>query len=388
MSAAILACLAFVAFSYAGYPVWLALRARWRPRPWHRQVIRPPVTVVIAAHNEERHIRTRLENLRQQEYPLERLSIVVASDGSTDRTPVLVHELAQQWRDLGVAIDLQCIALPGREGKCMALNRAMERVNTDIVVFTDARQTFEPHAIARLMENFADSGIGAASGRLRFRQGEGESAREISLGLYWRLETFVRHRQALTGSVMGVTGAIYAMRRELFRPLPANMLVDDLYTPLNVMAAGRRVVLDDRAVAWDEPTARGGDEYRRKVRTLTGVWQCAAFALGPSLPDLRLKLRFFAHKFSRLLVPWVLLLLLLLCLTSDQPGWRLFAVLQIAGYVAAAATPRVAVLRGSAVARAAHLFLLLNVAAGQSLIQALRGQHRQLWHRPVDRRQS
>lgn len=389
MTAAIIILIALVALSYAGYPAWLYLLSRVRQRPVRRARVSVPVTVVIAARNEAHRIEAKLENIRQQRGHGGNMDIVVVSDGSTDQTADLVRELSRQWRQEGTGPSLRCIELSTNMGKALALNEALRTAAGDVVVFADVRQMFEPDAIACLLENFGDPAIGAVSGQLRFRLSAEAAGKPLPLGLYWRLETSVRKMQAATGSVMGATGAIYAMRRELWRPLPGNMLVDDLYTPLQVIDAGKRVVFDQRAVAWDTVSGDGREEYRRKVRTLTGVWQC--------LPMFRKWLRegrvgvagrFFAHKLSRLLVPWALLLMPVLSIAHQGFYWNLFGVAQICGFLVAALVPHLPALARFGLFRTAHFFLLLNMAAGASLFHAIKGPGRHLWAPSSTRRPS
>lgn len=375
----------FIVFCYAGYVAWLAVLARVRPRPWRKAVAPRSATVVISAFNEAGRIVEKLENLRRQDYPASRLEIIVVSDGSSDGTDRAVTALAKRWAEEGCETGLKCISLSENHGKAVALNLALDRVTSEFVVFSDVRQLFDKSAISYLLQSFADPDVGAVSGELRFSSSEvGE--RGVPLGLYWRMETAIRKKQAETGSVMGVTGAIYAMRRELFRPLPEDMLVDDLYLPLQVIASGKRVVLDERALAWDQPPQRSQQEYRRKVRTLTGVWQCAPFLFrfaSGGRPGAAA--RFFAHKLSRLLAPWALIALFLLCTFSGKFLWQLFAALQLGAYGLALAAAAIVPLQRIGILRTAHFFLLLNMAAAQSLFEALRGQHRQLWSAPPGR---
>jgi poly-beta-1,6-N-acetyl-D-glucosamine synthase len=379
MSQVALAALAFIVASYLLYPLWLTVRVRLLPRPWRRAPVEEAVTVVMAAHNESGRLRVRLENLLAMECGEQLREIIVVLDGCHDDSAGVLADMARQWRQ-AVGPRLTVIE-QSHAGKAVALNRAMAEVTTPLVLFADARQSFEPGVMKLLLENFADPAVGAVSGSLCFVGDGGEPA-----GLYWRLEKRIRYGQALTGSVMGVTGAIYALRTELFCPLRPDELVDDLATPLSVMAAGSRVVFDERARAWDEPSTDAGREWRRKVRTLTGVWQ--------SLPLLwqvlragrvGVVLRFMAHKGSRLLVPWALLVLLLSSLLSGGL-WFWFGVVQLAGYSVAALAHNVLAVRRLPLVSTGYFFVLLNMAAAQSLWLALRGANRQLWTRSPPQR--
>jgi poly-beta-1,6-N-acetyl-D-glucosamine synthase len=372
VSAAALLSVAFIFGSYLLYPLWLRIRVRLAPRPWKQAAVAMPVTVVLSAHNEAMRLEARLENLRSLQDAQLLQEIIVVLDGCSDGSAALLAEMAARWRQ-SEGPKLTIIEQP-RAGKSMALNRAMTDVGTPIVLFADARQTFDADAMTLLLENFADPCVGAVSGSLCFAGGGDEAA-----GLYWKLEKSVRHCQALTGSVMGATGAIYALRRELFQPLRPDELVDDLATPLAVMAQGYRVVFDERARAWDTPSTDHRREWLRKVRTLTGVWQ--------SLPLVWRLMRsghsgagwrFVVHKGSRLLVPWALLLLLLSSLLAGG-GWTLFGLLQLLGYLVVAVAHKVAAFRQLPLVSTGYFFVLLNLAAAKALWLAWSGGGRQIW---------
>ncbi|MDF1821507.1 MAG: glycosyltransferase [Alcanivoracaceae bacterium] len=373
--------LALLFFTYLGYPAWLWLWRRVHARPVHRQPNTPTVSVLLAVYNEAERLPARLDNISRQDYPMDRVEIVVVSDGSSDDTDNVLLQIAARWRTDPARPRLRPVLLAVNCGKPAALNQAAALASGDILVFADARQHFEPDVMARLLDNFADDTIGAVSGRLCFRPRDADTG-EAPMGAYWALEQRVRQWQSDSGSVMGVTGAVYAMRASLYTPLPAAALVDDLLQPLYVLRRGFRVALDSRAVAWDQPPAADALELRRKVRTLTGVWQCVVPALGllPARPGLWL--RFVAHKFLRLLMPWVLLAILCLSLASDSPGWQVFGALQLLGYAVALLGLRVAAVRRLPLAGTASVFVLLNIAAARSLFHFLRGDGQRLWAAP------
>ncbi|MFN3712167.1 MAG: glycosyltransferase [Alcanivoracaceae bacterium] len=372
MSTAAAFSIALILASYLLYPIWLRIRVRLRPRPWKQAAVTMPVTVVLSAHNEAMRLEARLGNLRSMHGAELLQEIIVVLDGCSDGSAGLLAELAGRWKRSN-GPKLTIIEQP-RAGKSMALNRAMGEVGTPIVLFADARQTFDADVITLLLENFADPSVGAVSGALCF-SGSGDEA----AGLYWQLEKSIRHCQALTGSVMGATGAIYALRRELFLPLRPDELVDDLATPLAVIAQGYRVVFDERARAWDEPSTDHHREWLRKVRTLTGVWQALPLVWrlvrsgygGDAC-------RFAAHKGSRLLVPWALLALLLSSLLAGG-AWTLFGLLQLLGYLLVAVAHKVAVLRQLPLVSTGYFFVLLNLAAAKALWLAWSGGGRQVW---------
>jgi biofilm PGA synthesis N-glycosyltransferase PgaC len=251
---------------------------------------------VLPIYNGERWIGAKLESILRLAYPAELLEILVVSDGSTDGTETIVRQFEDR-------ANLIFIAAP-RGGKAAALNAAISRAHGEILFFTDVRQELEPLSLANLVNCFADPEVGAASGELMIREGKGLD--EASVGLYWKYEKWIRKQQSRLDSVLGATGCIYAMRRELAPPMPPGTLNDDMYLPLAAFFRGYRVIFDDTARAFDYPTQLGS-EFRRKVRTLAGVYQIVARYPALLGPGNRMWLHFFSHKLARLLMPWALL---------------------------------------------------------------------------------
>jgi biofilm PGA synthesis N-glycosyltransferase PgaC len=291
------ASVAFSFYAVAGYPLLLALWARFRFRPVQRNFTPLSVTVLLPVRNGERWLRGKLESLLALEYPSELLQIVVISDGSTDGTEAIASTYASAEK-----IELLRIS---SGGKAVALNAGIERARGEILFFTDVRQALAPDSLRNLVGCFADPSVGAASGELVIR--DGETLEELSVGLYWKYEKWLRKRESRIDSVMGATGCIYAMRRELAVPLPAGTLVDDMFLPLAAFFRGYRVTLDETAVAFDYPTALDA-EFRRKVRTQAGVYQIMGLYPDLLTPRNRMWFAFVSHKLARLLLPFALLL--------------------------------------------------------------------------------
>src|SRR5512135_2961439 len=260
--------LAVIVYAYAGYPaiVWLAAHAR--PRPIVRRPIRPRVSIVIAAWNEARNIGHKLQDLAQQSYPPELTEVIVACDGSTDGTPQRASHMGAL---LGRA--LRVITLREHRGKAAALNAAVARASGEVLLFTDARQELSHNAVEVLVENFADATVGAVGGELVL-------AGDAPAGAYWRYEAALRRWESAAGSTIGVSGALYALRRELWRPLPEETILDDVLVPMRARLAHQRVVLEPLAKAFDR-AAENKREFLRKVRTLSGNFQL--LALEPAL---------------------------------------------------------------------------------------------------------
>jgi poly-beta-1,6-N-acetyl-D-glucosamine synthase len=347
---------ALVAYTYFGYAGWLWLRSHW----WRKEVRQGPfspfVSVVMVVRNEERMLECKLENLLTLDYPAELIQLVVVSDGSTDRTEAILHEHASNPR---VNVVLNQLS----RGKASGLNDALELAQGDIVVFTDARQHIEPGALRLLLENFADPQVGCVSGELMLGDPQTGETRE-GLGIYWRVEKRIRELEAVSGSVVGATGSLYAIRRNLLVPLPPETILDDVYLPMQVVRRGFRVVFDARARAWDSADLESGQEFARKVRTLSGNYQLLQLAPWLLTSANPIRFEFVSHKLLRLVVPFALAGILVASLVLRAPVYRLALALQVAFY--GLSFLAIAQLKRGPVARladAAFTFVVLNTAA-------------------------
>ncbi|HWY20177.1 MAG TPA: glycosyltransferase family 2 protein [Candidatus Acidoferrum sp.] len=346
-----------IAYTYAGYAGWLWLQSRLWPWPVLRAQQEPNVSIVMVVRNEERWLESKVRNLLELDYPPERFQIVIVSDGSTDRTEAILREHANNPRVQAVMNQL------GR-GKACGLNDALQWAHGDIVVFTDARQKIEAGALRLLLESFADPGVGCVSGELMLGDpGAGETGQ--GMGLYWRIEKGVRELESASGSVVGATGALYAVRRELLTTVPPGTILDDVYVPLHVVRQGRRVVFEPRARAWDAPDLGGAVEFARKVRTLSGNYQLLQLAPWVLTVHNPVLFRFVSHKLLRLAVPFALAAMLAASLLLNAPVYRVALILQLAFYgLGLLALARLVKAGGiGRAADAAGTFVLLNTAA-------------------------
>ncbi len=304
---------AFLLYVLFGYPVLLLLRARLFARPIQKGLELKSVSILIAVKNGEKFIQNKLESILSLDYPRELMEILVISDGSDDRT----DEIAAQYAPQGV----QLIRIQPA-GKAVALNAGMECASGQILFFTDVRQPLAADSLRNLIACFADPNVGVASGELVILDGTTDG--EASVGMYWRYEKWIRRHLSQLDSVMGATGCIYAMRRELAVPLPPGTLLDDVYLPLSAFFHGFRVIWDGSAKAFDYPTPLNA-EFRRKVRTLAGVYQVIGqypHLLGPRN---RMWLDFMSHKLGRLLLPYACLLMAGSTFFVPEP-WRTICI--------------------------------------------------------------
>ena len=330
---------AFVAYVYFGYPVVLMMWRQIAARPVKKEYWEPAVTLVIAAHNERQRIEAKLKNCFALDYPKGKLQILVSLDGPTDGSELVVWKYAQQG--------VETVLSKKHCGKAAALNRALRRAKGEIVVFADVRQAFARSAIRELVANFADKDVGAVSGELvlvevfaRGAQGRqhaasGNEAR-TDVGLYWRYEKALRSMESEIHSIAGATGAIYAIRRELYEDLPQDTILDDVLTPMRIVFKGKRTVFEPRAKAYDHVACCPGAEYGRKVRTLCGNYQLLRGLPGAFSPWRNpIFVQFVSHKAGRLLVPWALLAMFFTNLFMLHDFYAVAFALQAAWYALA-----------------------------------------------------
>src|SRR5579872_3038955 len=350
---------AAVAYIIIGYPLLLALgRTRVAPAVRKDLSYRTTVTAVIAVYNGERFIRQKLESLLALRYPQELLQIVVVSDGSTDGTDGIVQSFAGR--------NVQLIRVQ-HGGKAAALNAALRRAAGEIVFFTDVRQTIEPDALTHLVANFADPTVGAVTGELQFLD-PAHAGQQADLALYWRYELWARQRHSQIDSTLVTTGCIYAVRRALVEPIAPDTLTDDAVIPLRILFRGYRVILDRKAIAYDYQTADGG-EFRRRMRTLAGLWQVHARMPALYTRANRMRFHFFSHKSLRLALPWAVLLVWGATAALPASPFRTFLLIDEAAFVAVALLDRTVPkwLPLKRISSPAHSFLSMNAAAALSL---------------------
>jgi poly-beta-1,6-N-acetyl-D-glucosamine synthase len=289
-----------VFYTFVIYPVLIKLAARFWPRPIAGAgPIQTRFSLIMSVRNEQasmnRRLRELIEIIEASAVPAE---LLIICDGSTDDSAAIARSAARA--------NVRIVEWTVNRGKAAALNHAASLAQHEILIFGDARQTWAEHSVQYLLECFGDSRVGAVSGQLVLKT-DGKLA---GVGLYWKFEKWLRSQEAQIHSQIGVTGAICAVRHDLFRPLPQGIILDDVYWPMQVVMQGRRVVYQPKAIAYDELPSRSSDELRRKVRTLVGNFQLLSVCPRLLIPWRNPVIwQFVSHKLMRLVAPWALLLM-------------------------------------------------------------------------------
>ncbi len=382
---------AAIAWSYVGYPAALLLWAGLgdalsalrfvgggpdRRAPAGAQLW-PRVSIVFSAFDEETWIRRKVQNCLALDYPADRLEILVGCDGCTDRTAQIAREVG------GARVTVH--ELFPRSGKAAVLSRLVPLAQGDLVVLTDANVMLDATALKSLVRRFRDGAVGAVVGRLRLYN---PSRKDFEETLYWRYETIVRYLEGKRGCALGANGGIYAIRRLLFSPLPADTVTDDFVIPVRIALRGWRVPFEPDAVAWEETTEDPDREFGRRARIGAGNWQALARVRG--LLDPRtgfLFVAFVSHKLLRWATPFLLGLAFVSCaLVAPAPGawlYRLVLIAQLVFYALALLGRRAQRLTGTMrrLASLAHYFVAMNAALAVGLWRYLLGRQKATWER-------
>jgi cellulose synthase/poly-beta-1,6-N-acetylglucosamine synthase-like glycosyltransferase len=282
----------------------------------------PSVAVVIAAFNEETHLQARIDNLLALDYPADRLRCYIGSDGSSDRTNAILRQVTDPR--------VCAVVFEQNRGKASVLNDLVGRAREDIVAFSDANTFYHRDALKRLVPHFDDPSVGGVSGELRLIHAGGDNQDS----LYWRIEQMLKFFESRIGGLLGANGAIYALRRQLWRPMPADTICDDFHAAMQVAATGHRLVYEPNAWAEEETPADIGDEYDRRVRIGIGNFQqLLRYPQYLSRTSWGTRFAYLSHKVLRWVAPH-LLIVAMLCsaaLAVGSTGWLVFLLVQLLG---------------------------------------------------------
>jgi cellulose synthase/poly-beta-1,6-N-acetylglucosamine synthase-like glycosyltransferase len=367
---------ALIFYTYCIFPTALAFFARRRPKPFVPEAVDdddlPRVAMVVAAYNEATYLPAKLRNTAAIDYPADRWEVIIGSDGSSDGTAaqLLTSDLP----------NLKPVVFQARRGKVSVLNDLMRRTDADIVVMSDANTIFAPDAVRKLVRHFQDPNVGCVSGELSLEQNGGVSGE----GLYWRYESWIKGNESRLGFLVGCNGGIFAIRRELYEPLPASTLVEDFVLTVRLIERGHVVRFEPEARATEPPCPSARAEMVRKTRIGAGGFQALGLTYGLLHPRHGLRaFAYFGHKVLRWLVPLFFVTALGANLSLiGHPFYRTLLLLQLLGGGVAAwayhAHPGVHPPRWT---RPISYFYLMNYALMCGFIRFLFRTQRVTWER-------
>jgi len=368
-------CLALLVYVYLGYPVLVWLLARLRPRPVRPAAGEhlPTVTVLIAAYNEAAHIERTVRNKLAQDYPADRLDVIVVSDESDDGTDAIVTGIG----DSRVRLRRQS----PRAGKTSGLNLIAPLASGEVLVTSDANSFYAPDTVRELVRPLADPAVGYVTGRMLYRAPDGSPTGE-GCSAYMRYENQLRAWETRLGSIVGVDGGVDAIRRSIWEPMRPDQL-PDFVAPLTVREKGYRVVYQPAARLYEDARTDRGDEFRMRVRVSLRAWWALkdkAALLNPVRFGL-FAWQLWSHKVLRYLAPFFQIgaLVANLALAPRSEGWALLFGLQLAFYATAAAAHAMRDRPLPALGTAAYYLCVLNLASGLAFVQFLQGKKKVIW---------
>ena len=284
-----------ILYTYFGYPLLIFFLAKLNNKLEKYPASQPPVTLLIAAYNEESVIESKIRNSLAIDYPKNLFQVLIVADGSTDKT----CEIVKRYTNLGVNLLYQ----PERRGKMAAINRALPQARGEIIVFSDANNYYPQDTICSLIQPFGDPEVGAATGAKVIEQGDGSLG--TSEGLYWKYESFIKKQESRLGSCTSVTGEVLAIRKNLYSPPPDHVINDDFYIAMQIVRSGYRLIYVPEAKSIERVSPSAEDEVTRRTRINAGRFQAIAMAK-QILPLKRpiLVWQILSHKFLRPLVPF------------------------------------------------------------------------------------
>jgi cellulose synthase/poly-beta-1,6-N-acetylglucosamine synthase-like glycosyltransferase len=359
-----------IIYSYAIYPLLLALLPARRGEKPDEPAEWPSISVLISVYNEEKHISERIENLLALDYPADKLEIIIGSDGSTDRT----NDLVGEFTDSRVKLH----AFEERGGKPSVLNRLVPQTRGELLAFSDANAMFAPDALRKLVRHFGDPRIGGVCGRLVLH---GDNS-ETDEGPYWKLETYLKTHESALDSCLGANGAIYAIRKSCWPGIPDNTFVDDFVIGMRVRERGVRVIYDTEAVATEELPQSVGHEMTRRIRIGAGDFQALFLCWRSLLPWRGLYVwSFWSHKVLRWFGPFFMIAALVAnAALLPHPMFAVLLAVQVTFYLLA--------IIGSMMRRrkfvlfsAPHYFVVINLSLLFGFFRLIAGTQQAAWKR-------
>jgi len=320
-----------IIYAYIGYPIVLYLLSKLFELKNKKELNEydkwPKVDLLIAAYNEEKGISAKIENCLMLDYPKDLLHIWIASDGSSDNTNKIVNKYTEAHENIHL------LEFP-RTGKSGILNKAMESVKSEIVVFSDANTEYSTDAVKRLVKHFEDPDVGCVSGRLIYGN-PGETISGKGESLYWKYETSLKKMESKLGYVAGANGAIYAVRRDLFEPFPPRTINDDFTLSMKIVKNGFKSIYDKNAIVYEDVAPTMESEFNRHVRDGAGHYIAVVHLLGLLNPFLGLRsFIYWSHRIFRWMVPFLLIFLFMANISLlDELSYRALFILQCIFYL-------------------------------------------------------
>ncbi len=363
-------------YTFAGYPLMIAALSRLFGEERGRRASVDPVSVVVVVHNEGPRVAKKVASILATSNADLIQEILIGSDGSTDDPAAsLPHDVDPR---------VKVIAFPERRGKASVVNDLVPRCRSEIVVLTDARQELGRDSIASLASNFADPSVGVVSGELVFRSSRSATSAARGISRYWQYEKRVRKHEGRFRGVPGVTGAFYAIRRSLFRPIPACTILDDVVVPMQIVSAGFHCAFDSQAIAYDTPSNQPSQEYLRKRRTIAGIVQLVVNQPRWLIPWRNpIWFEYVSHKIARLSTPLLLLIIATASVALSDRRFFLAAAVAQALFYGAALCGWVLQAIGwrSTIFGAPMMFVTLSLTTAAALWDSMLGRFSPLWRR-------
>jgi len=360
-------------YVYVGYPLLLFLIAALQKPRKAEPGYTPSISILIAACNEEAGIKRKLEQTLSQDYPADKMEILVLSDGSEDRT----DEIVSQCTDRRVRL----VRIPERRGKTNAQNEGVKHAKGEVLIFSDATTIYHEQALKYLASNYQDARVGAVSGRYQYFDPGQDSPTGMGTIAFWSYENKIKEWQSRIGTLTGCCGCIYSVRKSAYTELAPDV-ISDLVQPLWVIQNGHRVVFEDRALAYEQTTESATEEFAMRVRVITrGIRGLL------SVPELLkpwkhpwIAFQLFSHKILRWMVSVFLLLLLIGNFKlMDRPFFRVVLIAQLCFYAVALLQLLVPLHRRWKPLGIPLYFCTLNLAAFVGVIELLRGRKHVVW---------
>jgi cellulose synthase/poly-beta-1,6-N-acetylglucosamine synthase-like glycosyltransferase len=373
--------ISIVFYTYIGYGIVIFFLAKLKANTVPK-VLRdsewPATTLLIAAYNEEDFIEEKIKNTLELDYPAEKLSIYIVTDGSTDRTPELVRQYGR----------IEHFHEDARKGKIHAVTRIMKFIKTETVVFCDANTFLNPQAVKNIIRHYADEAVGGVAGEKRIFKKDDDNASGAGEGLYWKYESFLKQKDSEVYSVVGAAGELFSIRTGLYDDGLENMIIEDFYLSIKVAMKGYRFMYEPDAYASESASASVSEEWKRKVRICAGGFQ-AMLKLIPLLNPFRygiLSFQYVSHRVLRwtlapLFLPFILISNVIL-LQTGLLFYQLSLLLQVSFYVLGAIgyyfQDKKVTIKGFFVP---YYFVVMNLSVYFGLLRFMKGKQSAVWEK-------